>query len=121
MTASNTACIDPKRRRDSIPAAFAWAQTQADSGIAPESACLYSRFPFDHSAGGKCRLHIDDPLIAGTAQALIQRALIDLVVRENQLVDFLDEARRVFPRGTKQQQIILVGRPERELPPRFLG
>lgn len=52
---------------------------------------------------------------------LVQRALIDLVVRENQLVDFLDEARRVFPRGTKQQQIILVGRPERELPPRFLG
>ena len=37
---------------------------------------------------------------------LVQRALIDLVVRENQLVDFLDEARRVFPRGTKQQQII---------------
>ena len=52
---------------------------------------------------------------------LVQRALIDLVVRENQLVDFLDEARRVFPRGTKQQQIILVGRAERELPPRFLG
>ena len=52
---------------------------------------------------------------------LVQRALIDLVVRENQLVDFLDEARRVFPRGTKQQQIILVGRPERELPPRLLG
>ena len=52
---------------------------------------------------------------------LVQRALIDLVVPENQLVDFLDEARRVFPRGTKQQQIILVGRPERELPPRFLG
>lgn len=52
---------------------------------------------------------------------LVQRALIDLVVRENQLVDFLDEARRVFPRGTKQQQIILVGRPERELLPRFLG
>lgn len=52
---------------------------------------------------------------------LVQRALIDLVVRENQLVDFLDEARRVFPRGTKQQQIILVGRPERELHPRFLG
>lgn len=52
---------------------------------------------------------------------LVQRALIDLVVRENQLVDFLDEARRVFPRGTKQQQIILVERAERELPPRFLG
>lgn len=52
---------------------------------------------------------------------LVQRALIDLVVRENQLVDFLDEARRVFPRGAKEKQIVLVGRAERELPPRFLG
>ena len=44
---------------------------------------------------------------------LVQRALINLVVRENQLVDFLDEAGRVFPRRAKQQQVVLLENKQR--------
>ena len=52
---------------------------------------------------------------------LVQSDLVDLVVGEDQLVDLLDEARRVLPGRSKQQQVVLESSPPRREPPRFPG